>query len=84
MLQTYFHDKNVSHLLTKNKLLSVEQRKAIVNMIVDFILEVFGYEPTYVQKIITAQAAIVEFPGLEFVGGEGTVSILMKLYFAVG
>lgn len=80
MLRTYFFDRNFAHLLTKNKLLPVEQRKKIVNVIVDFILESFGMEPTFVQKVITAQAAIVEFPGLEFTEGEGTVSIFNEFH----
>lgn len=74
MLQSYFFDKNAGHLLTKNNLLRPAQRKAIVNTIVDFMLEVFGNEPTNVQKILTAQAAIIEFPGLKFTEGEGNVS----------
>lgn len=83
MLRSYFFDKNVEHLLTKNKLLSKEQRNSIVNIIVDFILEVFGNEATHTQKVLTAQAAIIEFPGLEFKEGDGTVRVLKKIPFRI-
>lgn len=81
MLRSYFFDKSVEHFLTKNKVLTKEQRNSIVNTIVDFILEVFGNEPTHTQKALTAQAAIIEFPGLEFNGGDATVSILKENHF---
>lgn len=74
MLESYFFQKNLGHLITKSKTLTALQRKHIVNVIADFILDVFG-SPSYTQKLITAQAAIVAFPGLEYVGGEGTVSV---------
>lgn len=76
MLQNYFLSKSLAHLITKDRLLPPEKRKNIVNTIVDFMLEIFGTELTYAQKIVTAQAAIIEFPGLEFKDGNPTVKLL--------
>lgn len=75
MLQNYFLGKSLGHLLTKDRILPVEKRRNIVNTIVDFMLEIYGNEHTYAQKAITAQAAVIEFPGLEFSGGNPTVKI---------
>lgn len=73
MIRNYFLGKSLAHLLTKEKLISREKRKQIVNTVVDFMLEIFGYELTYAQKIVTAQATVIEFPGLEFKDGDPTV-----------
>lgn len=73
MLQNYFFGKSLGHLLTKEKLLPTDKRRSIVNTIVDFMFEIFGDEPTYTQKLVTAQAAIIEFPGLEFNGEDKMV-----------
>lgn len=73
MLQNYFLGKSLANLLTKEKIIPSEKRKKIVSTIVDFILEIFGTEVTYAEKMITAQAAVFEFPGLEFKGGNPTV-----------
>lgn len=80
MLETYFHTKGNGALLSLTKVLTPDQRKTIVNAIVDFIFESFGNDPTRMQKVMTAQAAIILFPALEYVGadGESTVS-KMKL-----
>lgn len=76
MLESYFHSKGNGAFLSSEKVLTPNQRKSIVNCIVDFIFESFGNDPTRMQKANTAQAAIILFPGLEYVGGdgEGTVS----------
>lgn len=73
MLQNYFLSKSLGHLLTKDNLIPNEKRKQIVNTIVDFMLEIFGTDLTYAQKVITAQATVIEFPGLEFKDGNPTV-----------
>lgn len=73
MIQNYFFGKSLGHLLTKEKLIVLEKRKLIVNTIVDFMLEIFGAELTYTQKVVTAQAVVIEFPGLEFKDGNPTV-----------
>lgn len=73
MLQNYFLGKSLAHLLTKEKIIPAEKRRSIVNTIVDFMLETFGNELTYAQKIVTAQSAVIEFPGLEFTDGNPTV-----------
>lgn len=73
MIQNYFFGKSLGHLLTKEKLIVPEKRRLIVNTIVDFMLEIFGADLTYTQKVVTAQAAVIEFPGLEFKDGSPTV-----------
>lgn len=78
MLRNYFFAKSLAHLLTKDRLLLPEKRKNIVNTIVDFMLEIFGTELTHAQKIVTAQAAIAEFPGLEFTEGNPTVKFSIR------
>lgn len=74
MIENYFFAKSLGNLLTKDKLLPIEKRKDIVNTIVDFMLEFFGADLTYAQKLVTAQAAVIEFPGLEFTNGNPTVN----------
>lgn len=79
MLQNYFLSKSLGHLLTKDSLIPNERRKQIVNTIVDFMLEIFGHDLTYAQKVITAQAAVIEFPSLEFKEGNSTVIFLPNI-----
>lgn len=76
MLQNYFLGKNLGNLLTKEPLIPTEKRKKIINTIVEFMLETFGNELNYSLKIVVAQAAVIEFPGLEFKDGNPTVNIL--------
>lgn len=83
MLENFFWQKNANDSIVKEKILSVDQRKNIVNTVVDFIIEAFGNEPTTVQKIITAQAAIVLCPGLEFREGESTVRIFLTTDYQI-
>lgn len=73
MIENHFFSKSLGHLLTKERLLTPEKRKTIVNTIVDFILEIFSVDVTYAQKVVTSQAAIIVFPGLEFRDGNPTV-----------
>lgn len=83
MLHNYFLSKSLENLLTKDQNLPTDKRRSIVNAIVDFMLEIFGYQLTYAQKVVTAQAAVIEFPGLEFKNGsDPTVKFkLFILYF---
>lgn len=73
MIENYFWAKNKEQYLTKELRLTNSQRINIVNTLVDFLVEIFGINATTVQKTITAVAAIVLFPGLEFKDGESTV-----------
>lgn len=74
MIESYFWSKNAGQFLVKNVKLTVNQRTNIVNTIVDFMIQTFGINVTSVQKTLTAAAAVMLFPGLEFKGGESTVS----------
>lgn len=84
MLENYFHSKGNGALLSlsSEKELKADQRKAVVNVIVDFIFESFGNDPTRMQKSMTAQAAILLFIGLKYNGedGEGTVSEMKSVH----
>lgn len=73
MIQNYFFGKSLGHLLTKEKVLNAAKRKHIVNAIVDFMIEIYGTDVTYTQKVVIAQAAVIEFPGLEYAAGNSTV-----------
>lgn len=80
MIESYFWSKNAGQFLIKNMKLTVNQRTNIVNTIVDFMIQTFGINVTSVQKTLTAAAAVILFPGLEFKGGEGTVSKKQNYY----
>lgn len=73
MIENYFWAKNLEQYIIKGRKLTNSQRINIVNTLVDFLFETFGVNPSAVQKAITAAAAIVLFPGLEFKDGESTV-----------
>lgn len=77
MLESYFWEKNRGCLITKNRNFTSHQRIEIVNTIVDFLLEIF-VNPSVVQKTLTAQAAVIAFPRLEFTAGEATVSEILS------
>lgn len=64
--------------LIKEPKLTNSQRIQIVHTLVDFLIEIFGVNASTVQKTITAVAAIVLFPGLEFKDGESTVRALIN------
>lgn len=76
MIQNYFFGKSLGHLLTKEKILNSAKRKLIVNTIVDFMVEIYGADVAYTQKVVVAQAAVIEFPGLAYEDGNSTVNII--------
>lgn len=75
MIESYFWAKGSEKFLINSRSLSTPQRTNIVNVIVDFMVESFGIDATPVQRAITAAAAVVLFPGLEFRDGDSTVCI---------
>lgn len=78
MLENYFWHKNAGNLLSfKNKqtIDDSKQKRDIIHLVVDFMLESFGTDISLFQKCMTAFATVTLFPALKYKGSQdGTVS----------
>lgn len=57
--------------------LDVNQRRELIRILVDFIVEKFGLKPSAYQKLSVAKASVIIFPRLKFKNSltDGTVRI---------
>lgn len=81
MIENYFWRKNAGDLLSlKNKQNMVKtQRRKIIILAVDYMIECYSIDVSFLQKCITAFALVTLFPSLKYKGSkDGTVSIERK------
>lgn len=78
MLENYFWQKNAGNLLSLKSKQTIEdskQKREIINLVVDYMLESFGTDISIFQKCMTAFATVTLFPALKYKGSQdGTVS----------
>lgn len=82
MIENYFWQKNAGNLLSlKNKQnIDQTQRRKIIKLVVDYMVECYSLDVSFLQKCITAFALVTLFPALKYKGSkDGTVSIERKI-----
>lgn len=63
MIENYFWQKNLGDLLSlkKEKILNDKQRRKIIGLIVDFMIESYGLDITLLERCVTAFATVTLF-----------------------
>lgn len=86
MIENYFWQKNLGDLLSlkKEKILNDKQRRKIIGLIVDFMIESYGLDITLLERCVTAFATVTLFPALKYKDSkDGTVSLKHVQYINI-
>lgn len=85
-LEKYLIEKNAGQIFVESKALGPDEflskipRTQLVQLLVDFLIQVHGKKITQANKVAAAKATVALFPCLEFAGSEdGIVSSLEYL-----